>query len=108
MSLAVGGQEGGVHQEHVQDVVITLDHGELERSVTIDVRNVHIGPDLDKAGHYLYLPVEHGDVEGRPLVVVEAVHLGALVHQGQDGVRVAPYGSVVESRVTSSERGTEL
>ena len=46
MSLAVGGQEGGVHQEHVEDVVITLDHGELERSVTIDVRNVHIHPDL--------------------------------------------------------------
>ena len=44
--LAVGCQEGGVHEEHVEDVVITLDHGELERSVAIGVRNVHISPDL--------------------------------------------------------------
>ena len=42
--------------------------------------------DLDKTGHDINLPVEHGDVKGRPLVIVEAVHLGALVHQGQDGV----------------------
>ena len=46
MALAVGGQEGGVHEEHVEDVVITLDHAELEGSVAIGVRNVHISPDL--------------------------------------------------------------
>ena len=59
--------------------------------------------DLDQTGNDLNLPVEHSDVESRPLVVVEAVHLGALVHQGQDGVGVEHNGSVVESRVTSPE-----
>ena len=43
MDLMVGGQEGGVHEEHVEDVVITLDHA---GSVAIGVRNVHISPDL--------------------------------------------------------------
>ena len=47
VALAVGGEEGGVHEKHVEDVVITLDHAELEGSVAIGVRNVHISTDLD-------------------------------------------------------------
>ena len=35
MALAVGGQQGGVDEQHVQDVVITLDDGQLEGSVAI-------------------------------------------------------------------------
>ena len=54
MDLMVGGQEGGVHEEHVEDVVITLDHAELEGSVAIGVRNVHISPDLDHKQFYMY------------------------------------------------------
>ena len=46
MALAVGGQEGGVDEEHVQDVVVTLNDGELEGSVAIGVRNIDISPDL--------------------------------------------------------------
>ena len=46
MALAVGGQEGSVHEEHVEDVVITLDDGELEGSVSIGVRNIDISPNL--------------------------------------------------------------
>ena len=53
MALAVGGQEGGVHEEHVEDVVITLDHAELEGSVAIGVRNVHISPDLHHKQIYI-------------------------------------------------------
>ena len=57
MALAVGGQEGGVHEKHVEDVVITLDHAELEGSVAIGVRNVHISPDLDNKQIFMYLTV---------------------------------------------------
>ena len=49
MALAVGGQEGGVHEEHVQNVVITLDDGELEGSVSIGVRNIDISSNLSSS-----------------------------------------------------------
>ena len=57
MDLMVGGQEGGVHEEHVEDVVITLDHTELEGSVAIGVRNVHISPDLDHKQIFIHFAV---------------------------------------------------
>ena len=57
MALVVGGQEGGVHEEHVEDVVITLDHAELEGSVAIGVRNVHISPDLDHKQIFIHFAV---------------------------------------------------
>ena len=58
MALAVGGQEGGVHEEHVQDVVITLDDGELERSVSIGVRNIDISPNLSSSSQLYFVIIE--------------------------------------------------
>ena len=55
MALAVGGQEGGVHEQHVQDVVISLDDRELERSVTIGVRNIDISPNLSLSQLYFVI-----------------------------------------------------
>ena len=82
--------------------MITLDHSELEGIVAIGVTSAptyntnkssfilpsswHSSTDLDQTDHDLNLPVEHGNVKCHPLVVVEAVHLSALVHKGQDGV----------------------
>ena len=40
--------------------------------------------DHEQTGHDINLPVEHSNANGRLLVVVENVHLGALVHQGPD------------------------
>ena len=53
---------------------------------------------LDEGGHDVWFPVEHGEVQRGPLLVVDRVHLRPLVHQRQDGLR--PAVSLVRGEVT--------
>ena len=82
--------------------MVALYDGQLKGCVAPPVRNIDTRSHLQQSGNYVRLSVEDSEVESCPLVVVDTVHIlrvTRLVHQGQDGLRLATDSSVVQGSI---------